>query len=64
MKRSIIVGIHWGTFDGMSDEPLDQPPKDLAIAKAASSVRLHFTVLQHGQNWRKPLRAFASEGRV
>ena len=56
MKRSIIVGIHWGTLDGMSDEPLDQPPKDLAIAKVASSVRLDFTVLQHGQSWRKPLQ--------
>ena len=57
VKAKSAIGIHWGTFDGMSDEPLDQPPKDLAIAKAASSVRLDFTVLQHGQSWRKPLRA-------
>jgi L-ascorbate metabolism protein UlaG (beta-lactamase superfamily) len=55
VKAQAAIAIHWGTFDGMSDEPLDQPPKDLAIAKAASSVRLDFTVLQHGQSWRKPL---------
>ena len=34
-KRSI--GIHWGTFD-LSDEPLDQPPRDLAAARRALGV--------------------------
>ena len=57
VKAKSAIAIHCGTFDGMSDEPLDQPPKDLEIARAASSVRLDFTVLQHGQSWRKPLRA-------
>ena len=43
--------IHWGTFDGMSDEPLDQAPKDLEIAKKESSVPLNFFVLKHGESW-------------
>jgi L-ascorbate metabolism protein UlaG (beta-lactamase superfamily) len=32
------IGIHWGTFDGLSDESLDQPPKDLAKAKDKAGI--------------------------
>jgi hypothetical protein len=35
----------------MSDEPLDQAPKDLEIAKKESSVPLNFFVLKHGESW-------------
>jgi N-acyl-phosphatidylethanolamine-hydrolysing phospholipase D len=35
-KRS--VGVHWGTFS-LTDEPLDQPPKDLAAARQAQGLR-------------------------
>ncbi len=34
-KRS--VGVHWGTFN-LTDEPLDQPPQDLAAARQAQGV--------------------------
>ena len=46
-KRS--VGIHWGTFE-MSDESLDQPPKDLATAAAAQGLKTQdFTVMAIGE---------------
>jgi N-acyl-phosphatidylethanolamine-hydrolysing phospholipase D len=45
------MGIHWGTFDGMSDEPLDQAPKDLEIAKKEFALPLNFFVLKHGESW-------------
>jgi N-acyl-phosphatidylethanolamine-hydrolysing phospholipase D len=49
-KAKAAIGIHWGTFDGMSDEPLDQAPKDLEIARKESSLPLNFFVLQHGES--------------
>ena len=51
VKARSAVGIHWGTFDGLSDESLDQPPRDLALARNGSSAPLNFFVLQHGQTW-------------
>lgn len=47
-KKSL--GIHWGTFHGISDEPLDQPPRDLALARAAAGISPDdFFVLRHGE---------------
>ena len=51
VKAKAAIGIHWGTFDGMSDESLDQAPKDLEIAKNESSLPLNFFVLKHGESW-------------
>jgi L-ascorbate metabolism protein UlaG (beta-lactamase superfamily) len=31
-------GIHWGTFDGLSDESLDQPPLELARSREAAGI--------------------------
>ncbi len=48
-------GIHWGTFEGLTDEPLDQPPRDLQAALAALAAqgdKPDFRVLRHGQTWR------------
>jgi N-acyl-phosphatidylethanolamine-hydrolysing phospholipase D len=47
-KRSI--GVHWGTFQ-LTDEPLDQPPRDLAIARQALGVKeTDFGVLAIGES--------------
>ena len=46
-KRSI--GMHWGTFE-LTDESLDQPPKDLAGARLARDVdEATFSVMKIGE---------------
>jgi L-ascorbate metabolism protein UlaG (beta-lactamase superfamily) len=47
-KRSI--GIHWGTFSGLTDEPLDEPPKRLKQALINKAMPLEvFEILKHGE---------------
>ena len=49
-KRS--MGIHWGTFE-LTDEALDQPPKDLARARTAAGLTADdFFVLAVGETRR------------
>jgi N-acyl-phosphatidylethanolamine-hydrolysing phospholipase D len=49
-KRSI--GVHWGTFN-LSDETLDQPPIDLAIARDAAKLKAdEFSVMAIGETRR------------
>lgn len=52
VRARSAFGIHWGTFEGLSDEPLDQPPQDLRRAIEASPDKPEFRVLRHGQTWR------------
>ena len=53
-KRS--VGIHWGTFE-LTDEPLDQAPKDLALARHASGLSAaDFSVMAIGETRALPMR--------
>lgn len=56
VRARAALGIHWGTFEGLSDESLDQPPQDLAKALAQDGTGLDFRVLRHGQTWVLPPR--------
>jgi N-acyl-phosphatidylethanolamine-hydrolysing phospholipase D len=43
------LGVHWGTFE-MSDEPLDAPPRELALARSEAGVNeSEFFVLRVGE---------------
>ena len=56
LKAKRSVGIHWGTFD-LTDESLDQPPKDLAAARAAKGLKQEtFDVMAIGQTLKLPRR--------
>jgi L-ascorbate metabolism protein UlaG (beta-lactamase superfamily) len=45
------LGVHWGTFL-MTDEPLDQPLRDLDAARKVHGVSEdEFRTLRHGQTW-------------
>jgi N-acyl-phosphatidylethanolamine-hydrolysing phospholipase D len=53
-KRS--VGVHWGTFS-LTDEPLDQPPQDLAAARQAQGLSEDaFSVMAVGETRVLPVR--------
>ena len=53
-KRS--VGVHWGTFE-LTDESLDQAPKDLAAARTAQGLRdAEFSVMAIGETRVLPAR--------
>ena len=38
IRAKKAIGIHWGTFDGLSDESLDQPPQVFEQARQASKL--------------------------
>jgi len=51
------VGIHWGTFE-LTDESLDQPPKDLIDARHAKGLADDaFSVMAIGETRRMPRRS-------
>jgi N-acyl-phosphatidylethanolamine-hydrolysing phospholipase D len=53
-KRSL--GVHWGTFN-LTDEALDQPPRDLAAAREAASLKAEdFFLLALGETRKLPVR--------
>ena len=58
-KRS--VGVHWGTFE-LTDEGLDLPPRDLALAAQAHGLKnADFTVMAVGETRVLPARPQSTE---
>jgi N-acyl-phosphatidylethanolamine-hydrolysing phospholipase D len=56
LRAKTAVGVHWGTFN-LTDESLDQPPKDLAAARSAKDLPdAAFTVMAIGETRRYPKR--------
>ena len=50
---SRAMAIHWGTFEGLTDEPLDEPPERLRRAREAAGLSpAHFRILSHGETFR------------
>jgi N-acyl-phosphatidylethanolamine-hydrolysing phospholipase D len=57
LKSKRSVGVHWGTFHGLCDEPLDQAPKDLAAARAKQGLsEEQFFVMKLGETRVLPRR--------
>ena len=45
--------MHWGTFENLTDEPLDEPPEALAAQRAAAGLRRdEFDVMKIGETRR------------
>ena len=53
LRAERAIGMHWGTFEGLTDEPLDEPPRLLAQQRAARGLSpAQFDVLQIGETRR------------
>ena len=50
VRAARAIGMHWGTFEGLTDEPLDEPPRVLAMLRAARGLaREAFDIMQVGE---------------
>ena len=61
LKAKRSIGVHWGTFN-LTDESLDQPPKDLALARKDKGLMPQdFAVMAIGQTLKLPKRSVGNE---
>ncbi len=50
LRAARAIGMHWGTFEHLTDEPLDEPPAVLASQRAAAGLRRdEFDVMKIGE---------------
>jgi L-ascorbate metabolism protein UlaG (beta-lactamase superfamily) len=50
LRAARAIGMHWGTFENLADEPLDEPPNELAAKRAqAGLAREQFDVMKVGE---------------
>ncbi len=53
LRARRAIGMHWGTFENLTDEPLDEPPAVLAAQRAAAGLRREqFDVMKIGETRR------------
>ena len=53
LKAARAIGMHWGTFESLSDEPLDEPPVLLARKRREQGLsEVEFDVLKIGETRR------------
>ena len=65
LKAARAIGMHWGTFESLTDEPLDEPPRELAKQRAARGLApVEFDVLKIGETRRleKPQKVARRRG--
>jgi L-ascorbate metabolism protein UlaG (beta-lactamase superfamily) len=50
LRAARAIGMHWGTFDALTDEPMDEPPAELARQRArAGLAQEQFDVMVIGE---------------
>jgi len=50
LRARRAIGMHWGTFENLTDEPLDEPPAVLEAQRAAAGLRREeFDVMKVGE---------------
>jgi N-acyl-phosphatidylethanolamine-hydrolysing phospholipase D len=55
LNAARAIGIHWGTFESLADEPLDEPPRVLARQREARGLSVdQFDVMKIGET--RPLK--------
>jgi N-acyl-phosphatidylethanolamine-hydrolysing phospholipase D len=53
LRAARAIGMHWGTFENLTDEPLDEPPAVLGAQRAAAGLRAEeFDVMKIGETRR------------
>jgi N-acyl-phosphatidylethanolamine-hydrolysing phospholipase D len=53
LRAQRAIGMHWGTFERLTDEPLDEPPRELAKQRAAAGLSPEqFDVMRIGETRR------------
>ena len=53
LRAERAIGMHWGTFEGLTDEPLDEPPRILAQQRQVRGLLpAQFDVMKIGETRR------------
>jgi L-ascorbate metabolism protein UlaG (beta-lactamase superfamily) len=53
LRAGRAIGMHWGTFENLTDEPLDEPPAVLAAQRSAAALTAEqFDVMRVGETRR------------